>query len=35
MMKQYGRFPKKHEWWVPEEYVKECKDKWILENPKY
>ena len=35
MMKQYGRFPKKHEWWGPEENFKEWKDKWILENPKY
>ena len=33
MMKQYGRFPKKNEWWGPEENSQEWKEKWILEHP--
>mmetsp|Transcript_30825 Transcript_30825/g.55844 ORF Transcript_30825/g.55844 Transcript_30825/m.55844 type:complete len:87 (+) Transcript_30825:210-470(+) len=33
MMKKYGRFPKKKEWWGPEEDEKEWKEKWMAENP--
>ena len=33
MMKKYGRFPKKDEWWGPEENYDEWKEKWIAENP--
>mmetsp|Transcript_21261 Transcript_21261/g.22677 ORF Transcript_21261/g.22677 Transcript_21261/m.22677 type:complete len:120 (-) Transcript_21261:204-563(-) len=33
MMKKHGRFPKKNEWWGPEEDEKEWMAKWKLENP--
>jgi len=35
MMKKYGRFPGKHEWWGPEDNQKEWEEKWILTHPKY
>lgn len=34
MMKRHGRFPKKNEWWGPEESELEWKDQWILNHPK-
>jgi hypothetical protein len=34
MMAKHGRFPKKNEWWGPEENEKEWLAKWTLENPK-
>ena len=33
MMKTYGRFPKKNEWWGPEKNLQEWKEKWVLEHP--
>eukprot|EP01083_Nonionella_stella_P070882 189951_1 len=35
MMEQYGRFPRRKEWWGPEENEKEWKKKWIQDNPQY
>ena len=35
MLKKYGRFPKKDEWWGPEANFEEWKEKWIAENPKF
>lgn len=35
MMTLYGRFPKKNEWWGPEENEKEWYDKWVIDNPPY
>jgi hypothetical protein len=35
MMKKYGRFPKKGEWWGVDNNFEEWMDKWISENPKY
>jgi hypothetical protein len=35
MMAKHGRFPKKNEWWGPEENEKEWLVKWTKENPKY
>ena len=35
MKAKYGRFPKKNEWWGPEENEKEWLAKWLLENPEY
>lgn len=35
MKAKHGRFPKKNEWWGPEENEKEWLAKWMLENPKY
>jgi len=35
MLKKYGRFPKKDEWWGPEENYEEWKAWWVLENPKF
>ena len=34
MMEQYGRFPKRKEWWGPEENEKEWSTKWISKFPK-
>ena len=33
MMKKYGRFPKKNEWWTPDSCYKSWKEKWIAANP--
>ena len=35
MLEKYGRFPRKDEWWGPENDQKEWEIKWIAENPKY
>tara|TARA_B100001094_G_scaffold172050_1_gene166363 strand:+ start:1615 stop:1818 length:204 start_codon:yes stop_codon:yes gene_type:complete len=35
MMEKYGRFPRKDEWWGPEENFKEWEAKWVAENPKF
>ena len=35
MLKKYGRFPKKDEWWGPEETFEEWKERWTVENPKF
>ena len=35
MKAKYGIFPKKNEWWGPEENEKEWLAKWLLENPEY
>ncbi len=35
MLKKYGRFPKKDEWWGPEETFEEWKERWVAENPKF
>ena len=35
MMEKYGRFPKRNEWFGPEENEKEWAEKWIKENPIY
>eukprot|EP00548_Thalassiothrix_antarctica_P005416 CAMPEP_0194148888 /NCGR_PEP_ID=MMETSP0152-20130528/35192_1 /TAXON_ID=1049557 /ORGANISM="Thalassiothrix antarctica, Strain L6-D1" /LENGTH=93 /DNA_ID=CAMNT_0038850729 /DNA_START=101 /DNA_END=382 /DNA_ORIENTATION=+ len=35
MMAKHGRFPKKNEWWGPEENEKEWLAKWTLKHPKY
>ena len=32
MLKKYGRFPKKNEWWGPENNYEEWKEKWILKK---
>ena len=29
----YGRFPRKDEWWGPEENMKEWERVWIQQNP--
>ena len=34
MFAKYGRFPKKGEWWGPDENMKEWERLWILRNPK-
>ena len=34
MMKKYGRFPKKNEWWLSNITEKEWTEKWIKEHPK-
>jgi flagellar biosynthesis GTPase FlhF len=34
MMEQYGRFPKRKEWWGPEENEKEWSTTWISKFPK-
>jgi hypothetical protein len=34
MMEQFGRFPKRKEWWGPEENEKEWSTKWISRFPK-
>lgn len=33
MMKKYGRFPNKKEWWGPEKNYQEWRQKWIAEHP--
>jgi hypothetical protein len=33
MMKQYGRFPKKNEWWGQGNSYKEWKEIWVKANP--
>jgi|TARA_B110000093_G_C12581080_1_gene250009 hypothetical protein len=35
MVKKYGRFPRKNEWWGKDGSYKEWKTKWVLENPLY
>lgn len=35
MMKKYGRFPRKNEWWGSETNQKDWELKWIAANPKY
>lgn len=34
MFEKYGRFPRKNEWWGPEENEQAWKAKWIAANPK-
>jgi|TARA_B110000208_G_C11614935_1_gene375006 hypothetical protein len=34
MMLQHGRFPKKNEWWGPEENYKEWEVQWVKKHPK-
>jgi hypothetical protein len=34
MLKKYGRFPKKKEWWGEDGSYKKWKEKWVAENPK-
>lgn len=34
MLKKYGRFPKKNEWWGGDGSYKVWKEKWIASNPK-
>jgi hypothetical protein len=34
MLEKHGRFPKRNEWWGPEENEKEWSMKWILQYPK-
>jgi hypothetical protein len=33
MLKKYGRFPKKNEWWGEDRSYKKWKKKWIIDNP--
>jgi len=33
MMKRYGRFPRKNEWWGPEANRAEWEKLWIKKNP--
>merc|ERR1712228_395029 len=35
MKEKYGRYPRKNEWWGPDENEKEWKAKWIKNNPRY
>lgn len=34
MLKKYGRFPKKNEWWGKDGSYEAWKEKWIAANPK-
>ncbi len=33
MMKKYGRFPRKNEWWGDDGSYEIWKERWISENP--
>jgi hypothetical protein len=35
MMKKYGRFPRKDEWWGVDTCFEEWREKWIKKNPKF